>query len=224
MRILGLASLLFAATATAILPPYVSFEPFQGYVLTMSSANSLAIGVFCSSSDTLAPAFVDAADELGALIAQRGHRVVFGGTDRGLMATLARAAHRHGGKTCAVVPEIFVHRGMAYNDSDDLVIVKDLHERKAEMTARSAGFIVLPGGIGTLDELFDVLALRVLGYHYKPIVILNTFGFYDSLLSHIGELCNAGFAPLDIHRLFTVVSSPPQALDIIEKAQLQDEA
>ena len=139
------------------------------------------ITVFCSSSDAVDPRFFDVARELGEEIAIRRHTLIYGGTHIGLMGALARATHEARGKVIGVIPGYLADRGIAYDQCDDLVIAPDLRERKATMEARGNAFIVLPGGFGTLEEMVEIITLKQLQQHKKPVVILNADGFYDPL-------------------------------------------
>jgi hypothetical protein len=161
-----------------------------------------AICVFCSSSDAVAPIFVDAANELGALIAQCGYTLVYGGSNVGLMGVIARAVHAHGGCVIGVIPQTIHARGIAYNTADELIVTRDLRERKAVMEARADAFVALPGGFGTLEEVVEVITLKQLQTHAKPIVLLNTGGFYDPLVALFEHFYEQRFARPDQRQLY----------------------
>jgi uncharacterized protein (TIGR00730 family) len=139
------------------------------------------ITVFSSSSDAVDPLFFEVARELGETIAQRRCTLIYGGTNIGLMGALARSAREAGGKVIGVIPTYLADRGITYDDCHDLVITPDMRERKATMESRADAFIVLPGGFGTLEETVEIITLKQLQQHKKPIVILNAHGFYDPL-------------------------------------------
>jgi|SRR3989344_2196224 len=172
------------------------------------------ICVFCSSSDNLDKKYQDAAVELGALIGNRKHTLIYGGSNRGLMGKLARSAQANSGKVIGVLPEIFNH--LAHGE-DELMRARDLRHRKSIMEEKSDGFIILPGGWGTLDELGDILVALQLQIHQKPLVIINTDGFYDLLLQYFKMLEHKGFSPQDNSSLYHVVSTPQDALNYIEQ-------
>jgi hypothetical protein len=153
-----------------------------------------AICVYCSSSDAVAPAYFDAAQALGAEIAARGCTLVYGGANLGLMGTVARAVHRGGGRVVGVIPQALQGKGLTYEEADDLVVTRDMRERKAEMETRADAFVALPGGFGTLEELLEVLTLRQLRLHTKPIVLLNTRGFYAPLVALFEHFYGERFA------------------------------
>jgi len=149
-----------------------------------------ALCVYCSSSDRIAPGFFAAAEELGAAMAAQGYALVYGWARVGLMGAVARAVHAHGGYVVGVLPGMFQTKELAYDLADELIITRDLRERKAIMEARADGFVGLPGGFGTLEEILEILTLKQIGLHAKPVVLLNTAGFYaplDVLFEHIYE-------------------------------------
>ncbi len=156
------------------------------------------ICVYCSSSDAVAPVYLAAARELGAQIAARGDALVYGGANLGLMGALAQAVHAGGGRVVGVIPHAFRERGIAYEAADELILTQDLRERKAQMEARADAFVALPGGFGTLEELLEILTLRQLRTHTKPVVLLNTGNFYAPLLALFAHFYREHFAkPFD---------------------------
>lgn len=173
--------------------------------------------VFCSSSTAVAPAFFTAATALGRSIAQRGHALVYGAGAVGLMGAVARAVHAHGGYVVGYIPEFMhVRPGVAYAQADELVVTRDMRERQALMEARADAFVVLPGGFGTLGEMFEILTFKQLERHAKPLVIVNTCGFYDDLLHLLEHMVAERFARPDHRHLYHVVADPGEALDYIE--------
>lgn len=152
------------------------------------------ICVYCSSSDAVAPIYMETARALGTQIAARGAALVYGGADLGLMGALARAVHAGGGRVVGVIPAALQARGIGYALADEVIITQDLRERKAQMEARADAFIALPGGIGTLEELLEVLTLRQLQAHTKPIVLLNTADYYAPLFALFAHLYRERFA------------------------------
>lgn len=153
-----------------------------------------SICVYCSSSDAVDPAYFDAARKLGATIAGRDYTLVYGGAHCGLMGALAQAVHAGGGRVVGVIPAALRERGIAYESADELIVSADLRERKATMEARADAFVALPGGFGTLEELLEILTLRQLQTHTKPIVLLNVRGFYDPLLALFDHFYRERFA------------------------------
>ncbi len=176
----------------------------------------LTICVYSSSSDGVAPAYFEAARELGALIARHGHTLVYGGAGVGLMGELARAAHANGGRVIGVIPESIRARGLAYTKADELLVTADLRERKAVMETRSDAFVALPGGFGTLEEVSEVLTLKQLQVHSKPVVLVNTLGFYDRLLELYEHFYAEHFAKEQYRQLYCAVPSPEAAMAHIE--------
>ena len=144
-----------------------------------------SITVYCSSSSDVATVYFDAAAELGRAIARQGWRLVYGGNDCGCMGALAHAARAAGGKVIGITPQLLVDHGIADENCDELIVTATMRERKALLESRGDAFITLPGGLGTLEEIFEILVGKTLGFHAKPIVLLNIAGFYDPLLAMI---------------------------------------
>src|SRR5437867_216516 len=133
-----------------------------------------AICVFSSSSDAVAPHYVELAQSFGALLARRHMGLVYGAGRVGLMGVLARAVHAHGGRVIGVIPDFLRAQEVAYEEADELIVTRDLRERKAIMESRYDAFVALPGGFGTLEEILEILTLKQLATHAKPVVFLNT--------------------------------------------------
>ena len=174
------------------------------------------VGVYCASSNHIGEKYFAVAAETGRLLAERGHTLVYGGGNVGLMGTVARAVHEHGGEVFGVIPEALRQvEGVAYEVADELIITETMQERKRLMFTRAEAFVVLPGGFGTLEEFMEVLTLRQLGYHHKPIALVNTDGFYDPLLDLFEHYYRTGFAKTQYRALYHVAPTPADALDYI---------
>jgi uncharacterized protein (TIGR00730 family) len=167
---------------------------------------SQTLCVYCSSSDAVAPTFFETAEEVGARLARQGYALVYGGGRIGLMGALARAVHQNGGRVIGVIPEFLHSKGLAYEAADELVITRDLRERKATMEARADGFVTLPGGFGTLEETLEIITLKQLGQHAKPIVIVNTQDFYAPLLQLMERIYLERFAKPEYRQLYHFAS------------------
>jgi uncharacterized protein (TIGR00730 family) len=175
------------------------------------------ICVFCSSSDAVDSIFFETATEMGALISQRNYDLVYGGAQIGLMGALARAAHQNGGKVIGVIPESLRRvQGIAYEAADELVVARDLRERKAVMEARSDAFVGLPGGFGTLEEILEILTLKQLALHAKPIVLVNTNGFYDPLIQLFERIYQERFAKPDYRQLYHIAPDAARVFPYLE--------
>ncbi len=161
--------------------------------------------VFCGSSSGDAPAYTAAARALGTALARRGIGLVYGGASVGLMGAVADAALEAGGDVIGVMPEALAKKELAHAGLTELRIVASMHERKALMAELSDGFIALPGGLGTLEELFEVWTWAQLGYHAKPCALLNVAGFYDPLIAFLdGVVAHRFLKPA--HRAMLVVT------------------
>jgi uncharacterized protein (TIGR00730 family) len=143
---------------------------------------ALSVAVYCGSRFGDAPAFAEAARELGRLIALGGAALVYGGGRVGLMGVVADAAIAAGGRVIGVIPQALMDREVGHAGLAELHVVKSMHERKHIMASRADAFIALPGGIGTLEELYEMWSWQQLGYHDKPVALLNVDGYYDALL------------------------------------------
>jgi uncharacterized protein (TIGR00730 family) len=150
------------------------------------------LAVYCGSATPADPRYVELAREVGASLAGQGIGVVYGGGRLGLMGAIASGALNAGGEVIGVIPEALVNGEVANHDCQ-LTVVKTMHERKAAFTDLSDGFVVLPGGVGTMDELWEAVSWAQLGYHSKPVGILNAFGFYDGLLAFNRHMAEVGF-------------------------------
>lgn len=173
----------------------------------------MTICVYCSSSDRIDRSYFEVAEAFGRGLAGQGHGLVYGGGRVGLMGATARAVHAAGGAVCGVIPEALKAReGVAYDAADELVVTETMRERKRIMIERADAFVALPGGHGTLEEFMEVLTLRQQGYHRKPVVLLNTNGFYDLLLRFFDHLAERRFARERSRASFRVAATPEEAL------------
>jgi len=152
-----------------------------------------SICVYCGSSPGRQPVYLQAARQLGEAIAARGLKLVYGGASVGLMGEVARAALEKGGKVAGVIPRALADQEVAFLDLDDLHVVETMHERKAMMAELSDGFITLPGGMGTLEEFFEVLTWAQLGIHRKPCGLLNIQGYFDQMLQFLEHAASEDF-------------------------------
>jgi uncharacterized protein (TIGR00730 family) len=179
----------------------------------------MRVCVFCGSSDGTSPAYRAAASGVGRLLAARGIGVVYGGGRAGCMGALADAALAAGGEVIGVLPHALEQRELAHTKLSALHIVSTLHERKAQMTSLADAFLALPGGFGTLDELFEALTWRQLGYHDKPVALLDVDGYYASLLAFCDSAARHGFLRL-IDRAALLSGDDPERLidDLIRAA------
>ncbi|MDD2708513.1 MAG: TIGR00730 family Rossman fold protein [Verrucomicrobiae bacterium] len=176
-----------------------------------------SVCVYSASSNAIDPAFFSAADELGALLAAKKWTLVFGGGKVGLMGEVARAVHRAGGRVVGVIPESLKKKEIAYDMADELVVTRTMRERKAIMDERADAFIALPGGFGTLEEIIEALTLKLLRYHRKPVVFLNTNGFYDPLLTLFDHIYEHRFAKAECRALYHVCRQPKEAVWYLEQ-------
>lgn len=154
---------------------------------------AFSICVYCGSRPGGDPLFTTAAQAVGRWIGEHGGQLVYGGGRSGLMGEVAQATRQAGGRVVGVIPQALVDKELANHACDELHIVQTMHERKAIMAERSDAFIALPGGIGTFEELFEVWTWRQLGYHDKPIGLLNVAGYYDALGNFLQSSVRSGF-------------------------------
>jgi uncharacterized protein (TIGR00730 family) len=174
-----------------------------------------SVCVYCSSSDQLPPEYLAAAREMGAAIAGRGLQIVYGAGSTGLMGALADGALQAGGRVVGVIPALFNTPKLAHNGLTRLEVVETIHVRKARMIELADAFIALPGGYGTLEELFEVLTWAQIGLHAKPVGLLNTHGYYDALLEQVERARREGFIYQEHRSLFTCAGDPGELLDAL---------
>ncbi len=162
-------------------------------ISTTQNQPSFSLCVYCGSRDGAQPAFASVAAEVGRWIGSHGGQLVYGGGKNGLMGIVAHATLEAGGTVVGIIPQGLVDREWANQDCTELHIVSTMHERKAMMAERADAFIALPGGIGTFEELFEIWTLKQLGYLDKPIGLLNTNGYYETLIEFMRNTVNEGF-------------------------------
>ncbi len=171
-----------------------------------------SVCVYCGSRNGTNPAYSDAAKQLGAALAQEGWRLVYGAGDVGLMGEVARATQSAGGETFGVIPVHLVQREVGKSDLTHYVITETMHERKKVMIMNSDAVVVLPGGPGSLDELFEALTWRQLGLHDKPIVVVNVGGYWDKLRDLLEQVIEQGFADQSLLSFVTWVEDADAAI------------
>lgn len=177
------------------------------------------ITVFCGSSSGTDAIFLTQATELGQTLAKRNIELVYGGANVGLMGAVADGALKHGGKVIGVLPVFLQSKELAHNNLTELILVESMHERKTKMNDLCDGVIALPGGFGTLEELFEMLTWAQLGLHKKPIGILNTNGFYDALLVLIQTMVDKGFLKPSNQQMLLISDTIDELLVKMEKYQ-----
>lgn len=177
---------------------------------------TLSLCVYCGSRDGLDPAHLAAAREVGRQIGLRGWRLVYGGGSTGLMGAVADAALSAHAKVIGVIPHRLIQRELGHGGVTELQVVDSMHERKHKMAMQSDAFIALPGGIGTMEEIFEVWTWRQLGYHRKALGLLNVAGYYDELLRFIDRSRDDGFLWPDVQELLLVDTDIGSLLDRIE--------
>jgi uncharacterized protein (TIGR00730 family) len=181
----------------------------------MKSIQSLC--VFCGSRAGADPVFGEAAEQLGRCLAERGVRLIYGGGSIGLMGIVMQAVLEHGGEVAGVIPEFLMRREVGRPDLTELIVVDSMHERKRRMFELADAFAILPGGIGTLDETFEVITWQQLGLHSKPIAVLSVGEYWKVFESLIEETIAQGFADAAIRDLFTVSRDVESLLVTLEE-------
>jgi len=177
------------------------------------------LAVYCGSASPADPRFLELADAVGRSLARRGIGVVYGGGRLGLMGALASGALEEGGEVIGVIPEAMVSREIANTDCTELRVVSGMHERKSAFTDLADGFLTLPGGVGTMDELWEAVSWAQLGYHAKPVGLLNAFGFYDGLVTFTRHMTEVGFVR-EVHaRILIVREELGELIEAMERHQ-----
>lgn len=174
------------------------------------------IGVYAASSAAIDAPYIDAAERLGTQIAAHGKTLVYGGGNVGLMGACARAVHAGGGRVIGVIPEKLQGLELSYIAADELIVTTGMRERKAIMEDRSDAFVALPGGLGTLEEIIEVIVLKQLQYHQKPIVFLNTDGIFNRLFDFLDALVEARFVKDNQRTLYAVMTEPEAVMPYLE--------
>ncbi len=177
----------------------------------------MKINVFCSANNRLSPVYFELTAQLGHWIGSHGHHLVYGGANLGLMECLARAVHESGGHVTGVVPTKIEEGGLVSAYMDECVRCATLSERKRLMLEASDVVVALPGGLGTLDEIFSVVAEGTLGYHNKRVVVYNMEGFWTPLSNMLDDMQQRGMMRGDYHRLITFADDLTQLVELLEK-------
>lgn len=182
----------------------------------MKQKNKGNVCVFCASSANIDKRYLEAARELGALLAQGGWQCVNGGGAVGLMGAVTDGALDAGGQVTGVIPMFMVDNGWCYDRLDDVIVTADMHQRKQMMSEMADAVIAMPGGVGTLEELLETLTWCQLGLVKVPVIILNTLGYYDPLLAMLQHAIDEGFMKPSHSQLWTVASTPAEAIARLE--------
>ena len=175
-----------------------------------------SVAIFCAASENIAPGYFEAAAEVGAMLGRLGKTMVYGGARFGLMEATAKAAKAAGARIVGVVPDILVERDRVSRLLDEQVGCSNLSERKDIMLERSDVLVALPGGVGTLDEIFHVLAAATIGYHTKRVVLYNVNGFWNALLAVVDDMSQAGFVRGEMDKYLVVADNIAQLEDLIK--------
>lgn len=186
--------------------------------MTAAPARPFRVTVYASSSERIDPAWAAIAEELGMRIAQRGWDLVWGGGRYGLMGAVSRAARAAGGRTLGVILQQFVDKNVHCAHADELATVADMRSRKRGLDESGDAFVALPGGLGTLEELLEVMSHKQLGLHDKPIVVLNTRGYWQPLLDMLERGFALGFVQEHFRGLWTVAATPAEAIEQLAAA------
>lgn len=182
------------------------------------------LAVYCGSNMGSGPTFAERARVLGERMAAREVDLVYGGGHRGLMGVVADAVLAGGGRAYGAIPQALVDLEVAHKGLTELHVVGTMHERKAKMTDLADAFLAIPGGIGTLDELFEAWSWYSLGYHRKPFALLNEDGFWDDLLAFLDTATASGFVSEERRRLLLVARTPDEAIDMLIAASTGDKS
>lgn len=185
-------------------------------------SNIRALCVYCGSSNAVAAPYREAAGDLGARLAAAGIEIVFGGGRVGLMGLLADAALASGGRVTGIIPRHLRDAELAHPGLGELVLVESMHERKRLMAERADAFAVLPGGIGTLDEMFEMVSWKQLGLHDKPILLADIDGYWAPLRALLDHIVDNGFAPPRTRRLVRVVPTVAALMRALAEAPTPD--
>jgi uncharacterized protein (TIGR00730 family) len=171
--------------------------------------------VFCGSSGTIAERYLELAADVGTAIGRRGHGLVTGGATVSMMGAVSRSARAAGAHTTGVMPKLLMHREIGDADNDEYLVVDTMRERKAAMDLRADGFLTLPGGLGTFEELFEIWTAKTIGIHAKPVVVLDPWHDFDPLWAALESLRDKGFIRQGALETLTVTRDLEAALDAV---------
>ena len=183
-----------------------------------------SITIYASASSRISPVYFEAAAKLGQLIGKHSIICINGGGIRGLMATVTDAVIENGGNVCGIIPQFMFDNGWVHPAIQEIIVTPDMHSRKKTMAEKSDACIALPGGIGTLEELLEIITWKHLGLYTKTVVILNTAGYYNDLLSMLAKANQENFFHIDSANVWKVASTPEEAIEFIlnqEQPELQ---
>jgi uncharacterized protein (TIGR00730 family) len=177
-----------------------------------------AVCVYCGSSPGKRPEYAAAAVEMGKALVRRGLALVYGGGNVGLMGIVADSVLAEGGTAIGIIPEALMDKEVGHRGLTELHVVRNMHERKQMMADRADAFIAMPGGVGTYEELFETFTWLQLGYHAKPIALLNVAGFYDGMIDFLQHAVDEGFMKPQYSGLLSVAQTPEAVLETLAKA------
>jgi len=183
----------------------------------MKRKEEMKIGVFCSANQQIDPDFFTLTKELGEWMASEGHSLVYGGVNQGLMECVAKACHEQGGRTIGVIPQIVEKSGRISDFVDVEIPCDNLSDRKQLMSDMSDVFIALPGGIGTIDEIFTIASSATIGYHQKRVILYNMKGFWNQLINLLNDLQQRGMIRGDWHKYIMVANSKEEIIQQLSK-------
>ncbi len=181
---------------------------------------AVSIAVFGAASDKINKEFLDAGYRLGELFAKNDIRLVFGGGATGMMGAVARGSHDAGGRQIGIAPRFFDTPGILFKESTEFIYTENMRERKAILDDIPDAFIIVPGGIGTYDEFFEILTLKQLERTDKPILLLNTNGYFSELFGVIKKAVDEGFTEHNVFGLFSLVATPEEAISKLKEVKL----
>jgi cytokinin riboside 5'-monophosphate phosphoribohydrolase len=174
-----------------------------------------SVTVYCSSSSAIDPAYINAGVELGRALARYNWKLVYGGNNVGLMGKLADAVREAGGKVVGITPQLFIDKGVHDTLCDEFIVTACMRTRKAAMEARGDAYIAMPGGLGTFEEIFEIIVGKQLAYHNKPIVLLNINNYYGPFLQQIEQGIEQHFIKPAARKLYFVARDVPSAIEYI---------
>ncbi|MEI9810204.1 MAG: TIGR00730 family Rossman fold protein [Bacteroidota bacterium] len=182
----------------------------------MQATSIRSLAVFCGSKTGVNPLFMEHAIELGKILAASNTTLIYGGGNVGIMGTIANAVMDHGGKVIGVIPQVLVDWERQHTALSELIVADDMHTRKKKMYDLCDAAIILPGGFGTLDELFEMVTWNQLSIHDKQIFILNSGGFYNHLIAHIKQMAEEKFLYEEAQKRLTLINEPSAIIDLLK--------
>jgi uncharacterized protein (TIGR00730 family) len=198
---------------------YLKLAHWHISTLFMMKEKNIHVCVYCASSPDISTIYLDAATQLGQLLAENKITCINGAGKQGLMGAINNSILLHGGKVCGIIPQFMVENGWCHTELSEIIVTETMHERKAQMARSADAIIALPGGLGTLEELAEIITWKQLGLYKNPVIILNINGYYDSLLTFFETMMSEKFMSENYRNLWQVAGTLEEAMEMLKNIE-----